>query len=95
MPALLLAGGLAVGIVAELADVLGAHSDDVLFSGQASVPTVVAEDSAWIVLGNRQGAYGIRTTLQIAFFGLRGSTEVHRASPWAAGGGNERPHQRL
>lgn len=50
MPALLLAGGLAVGIVAELADVLGAHSDDVLFSGQASVPTVVAEDSAWIVL---------------------------------------------
>jgi Voltage gated chloride channel len=49
-PVLLLAGGLTVGVVAELADVLGAHADDVLFSGQASVPAVVAEDSAWIVL---------------------------------------------
>ena len=44
------AGGLAVGCIAELADLLGAHSQDVLFSGQASVPTLVTETSAWIVL---------------------------------------------
>ena len=50
MPALLIAGGLAVGVLAELADVLGADSQDVLFSGQASVPGLVAEDSTKIVL---------------------------------------------
>jgi H+/Cl- antiporter ClcA len=50
MPALLIAGGLAVGVLAELADVLGANSQDVLFSGQASVPGLVAEDSTKIVL---------------------------------------------
>jgi chloride channel protein, CIC family len=47
---LLLAGGLAVGLLAELADLLGADSQDVLFSGQASVPDVVAEDSTKIIL---------------------------------------------
>jgi H+/Cl- antiporter ClcA len=50
MPALLLAGGLATGLLAALADLLGANSQDVLFSGQASVPDLVAEDSAGIVL---------------------------------------------
>jgi H+/Cl- antiporter ClcA len=50
MPALLIAGGLAVGVIAELADVLGADSQDVLFSGQASVPALVAEGSTKIVL---------------------------------------------
>lgn len=50
MPALLIAGGLAVGLLAELADVLGADSQDVLFSGQSSVPVVVTEDSVWVVL---------------------------------------------
>jgi H+/Cl- antiporter ClcA len=50
MPVLLLAGGLAVGVLAEVADLLGANSQDVLFSGQASVPALVAEDSATIVL---------------------------------------------
>jgi H+/Cl- antiporter ClcA len=50
MPALLILGGLAVGVVAELADVLGADSQDVLFSGQASVPGLVAEGSTKIVL---------------------------------------------
>jgi len=44
MPVLLLGGGLAVGVLAELADVLGANSQDVLFSGQASVPALVATD---------------------------------------------------
>jgi H+/Cl- antiporter ClcA len=50
MPALLLGGGLAVGVLAEVADLLGANSQDVLFSGQASVPGLVTENSAKIVL---------------------------------------------
>jgi H+/Cl- antiporter ClcA len=50
MPALLLGGALAVGVLAQLADVLGGDSQDVLFSGQASVGTIVAEDSAGIVV---------------------------------------------
>jgi H+/Cl- antiporter ClcA len=49
MAPLLLAGGLAVGVLAELADVLGANSQDVLFSGQASVPSLVT-DSTKVVL---------------------------------------------
>jgi H+/Cl- antiporter ClcA len=50
MPALLLAGGLAVGLLAQLAELLGGDSQEVLFSGQASVPTIDAESSAAIVL---------------------------------------------
>jgi H+/Cl- antiporter ClcA len=50
MPALLLAGGLTTGLLAALADLLGANSQDVLFSGQASLPDLVEEDSAEIVL---------------------------------------------
>ena len=50
LPVLLLGGGLAVGALAQLADVLGASSQDVLFSGQASVPSLVEETSVWIVL---------------------------------------------
>ncbi|HKB20161.1 MAG TPA: chloride channel protein [Gaiellaceae bacterium] len=50
MPLLLLGGGLAVGVLAEVADLLGADSQDVLFSGQASVPALVAESSTKIVL---------------------------------------------
>jgi H+/Cl- antiporter ClcA len=50
MPALLLAGGLAVGLLAQLAEVLGATSQDVLFSGQASVPVEVNANSTKIVL---------------------------------------------
>jgi H+/Cl- antiporter ClcA len=46
---LLLAGGLAVGVLAEVADLLGANSQDVLFSGQASIPALV-QDSTKIVL---------------------------------------------
>lgn len=49
MPVLLVTGGLAVGVLAVLADALGASSQDVLFSGQSSVPTLVAEDSTSIV----------------------------------------------
>ena len=50
MPALLLGGGLVVGALALLADGLGASSQDVLFSGQASIPSLVSEDSTRIVL---------------------------------------------
>jgi chloride channel protein, CIC family len=50
MAGLLLGGALAVGVLAELADLLGASSQDVLFSGQASVGVVVAENTAGLVL---------------------------------------------
>jgi len=50
MPALLLAGGAATGILAAVADALGADSQDVLFSGQAALPHIVAESSAGVVL---------------------------------------------
>src|SRR5262249_61309982 len=42
--------GLAVGVLAQVADWLGADSQDVLFSGQSSVPALVAEGSTKIVL---------------------------------------------
>lgn len=50
MGKLLLAGGLAVGLIALVADGLGADSQDVLFSGQASIPALVAESSAGVVV---------------------------------------------
>ncbi len=46
----LLAGGLAVGLVALLADGLGANSQDVLFSGQASIPALITEESTGILV---------------------------------------------
>jgi H+/Cl- antiporter ClcA len=62
MPVLLLGGALAVGLIAQFADVLGADPQDVLFSGQAAVPDVVSEESAAIVLlllGAKALAYAI------------------------------------
>jgi H+/Cl- antiporter ClcA len=50
MPVLLVAGGAATGILAAVADALGADSQDVLFSGQTAIPHVVAESSAGVVL---------------------------------------------
>jgi H+/Cl- antiporter ClcA len=50
MPALLLCGGLTVGLLAQTADWLGADSQDVLFSGQASVPALVTQGTTGIVL---------------------------------------------
>ena len=50
MPALLILGGLAVGLLAQTANWLGADSEEVLFSGQAATPSIIAEDSAKIVL---------------------------------------------
>jgi H+/Cl- antiporter ClcA len=50
LPALLVGGGLATGLLALLADGLGANSQDVLFSGQAALPALVAEGSAGVVV---------------------------------------------
>ena len=50
VPALLLAGGFAVGLLAQAADWLGADAKDVLFSGQSAVPTLAAANSTKIVL---------------------------------------------
>jgi H+/Cl- antiporter ClcA len=47
---LLVGGGLAVGLVAQVADWLGANSQDVLFSGQASVPALADSTSTKIIL---------------------------------------------
>jgi H+/Cl- antiporter ClcA len=50
LPALLLLGGLVVGLIAQVADWLGVDSQDVLFSGQSGVPALAAADSTKIVL---------------------------------------------
>jgi H+/Cl- antiporter ClcA len=50
MASFVLLGGLAVGLIALLADGLGADSQDVLFSGQASIPALIAETSTGVVL---------------------------------------------
>jgi len=50
LAALLLAGGLAVGLVAQAADWLGADSQDVLFSGQSGVPAIAATTSTKILV---------------------------------------------
>jgi len=50
LPVLLLGGGFAVGLVAQTADWLGADSQDVLFSGQSSLPALAFADSTKIVL---------------------------------------------
>jgi chloride channel protein, CIC family len=49
LPALLLTGGLAVGLIAQVADWMGADSQDVLFSGQAGVPALAATGSTEIL----------------------------------------------
>jgi H+/Cl- antiporter ClcA len=50
LTASLLVGGLLVGAIALLADALGSDSQDVLFSGQASIAPLVAETSTGVVL---------------------------------------------
>ncbi|HEX6027016.1 MAG TPA: chloride channel protein [Solirubrobacter sp.] len=50
LPATLLAGGLAVGLLAQLTEVLGGDWEETLFSGQSAVPELVAEGSVSIVL---------------------------------------------
>jgi H+/Cl- antiporter ClcA len=50
MPGVLLGGGLAVGLLAEAVSLLGANSQDELFSGQSSIPALVSSGSFKIVL---------------------------------------------
>jgi H+/Cl- antiporter ClcA len=50
LPVLLLGGGLAVGLLAQLTEVLGGNWDETLFSGQSAVPELVAEGSIGVVL---------------------------------------------
>jgi chloride channel protein, CIC family len=50
LPVLLVGGGLLVGLVAQVADWLGADSQDVLFSGQTGVPALAATASTKILL---------------------------------------------
>jgi H+/Cl- antiporter ClcA len=50
MPGLLILGGLAVGVLAEISGLLGDNTQDTLFSGQSAVPDVVAEGSTKLVL---------------------------------------------
>ena len=50
MPALLVLGGLAVGLIAQIADWMGADSQEVLFSGQTAIPAVAATTSTKILL---------------------------------------------
>ena len=50
LAALLLLGGLLVGVIAEVADLLGASSQDVLFSGQSSVPALVGSSTKIVVI---------------------------------------------
>jgi H+/Cl- antiporter ClcA len=50
LPALVLGGGLAVGLLAELGGRLGADPMDILFSGQASLNAVTSAGSTKIVL---------------------------------------------
>ena len=50
LASLLIAGAASVGALALVADGLGANPQDVLFSGQQSLPSLLAEGSAGIVL---------------------------------------------
>lgn len=47
---LLLGGGLLIGVVAEVADLLGASSQDVLFSGQSSIPALVGSSTKIVLI---------------------------------------------
>jgi chloride channel protein, CIC family len=49
-PLLLVGGGLVVGLLALGADLLGADSQDVLFSGQTAIPLIVGETSAGVLV---------------------------------------------
>jgi H+/Cl- antiporter ClcA len=62
MPALLLGGAVAVGCLTLIADALGGDSPEVLFSGQAALPDILAEGSAGVLIAivlAKVIAYGI------------------------------------
>lgn len=49
-PLLMVGGALAVGMIALVAEALGGTTHEVLFSGQAAVPALLAESSAGVIL---------------------------------------------
>jgi H+/Cl- antiporter ClcA len=62
MPALLLAGGLAVGALALLVDSLGADANEILFSGQSAIPQLIREASTstlLLILAAKALAYAV------------------------------------
>jgi H+/Cl- antiporter ClcA len=62
MPVVLLGGGLVVGLLALVADGLGADPQTTLFSGQSAIPDLIAESSAGalaVVLVAKALAYGV------------------------------------
>ena len=62
MPALILAGALAVGCLTLIVDALGGEAPEVLFSGQAALPDILAEGSAGVLIAillAKAIAYGI------------------------------------
>jgi H+/Cl- antiporter ClcA len=62
MPVLLLAGGLTVGLLALLADALGAQANEILFSGQSAIPELVAEETTSVlllILAAKAAAYAV------------------------------------
>jgi len=70
LPVLLVGGGLAVGLVAQIAGWLGADPQDVLFSGQSGIPALGAAGSTRIVLILLAGkALGYAVSLGCGFRG--------------------------
>jgi H+/Cl- antiporter ClcA len=70
LPLLLLGGGLAVGLVAQIAGWLGADPQEVLFSGQSAIPALGAAGSTRIVLILLAGkAIGYAVSLGCGFRG--------------------------
>jgi H+/Cl- antiporter ClcA len=70
LPVLLVGGGLAVGLIAQIAGWLGADTQDVLFSGQSAIPALAATDSTKIVLILLAGkAIGYAVSLGCGFRG--------------------------
>ena len=69
MPVLLVAGGLAVGLIAQTADWLGADSQDVLFSGQTGVPDEVTASTKILVILLVAKAVGYGISLGCGFRG--------------------------
>jgi H+/Cl- antiporter ClcA len=62
MPVLLLAGGLTVGLLALLADGLGADANEILFSGQSAIPELIKESTTSVlllILAAKAAAYAV------------------------------------
>ncbi len=50
MPVVLIGGGLAIGAIALVCELLGANPNDVLFSGQSALPDLISAQSVGLVL---------------------------------------------